>query len=192
MPVSTSAPSPNPNATFTPLPAPQGSPLTLTSVSLTGAEQTVIAPGPANLEDTPDEHMPYLRQPDGSFKLWASAGGANGTYLFRTSDLGAPGSPTQVFAPAGAGTTAFDADYAGPGSIFPASNGTDLLMIYHAENHLFSGVDHPGTPFYATIGLARSTDGGLVAATRRDHHGARRAAADAGSDGRRRAHADGD
>jgi hypothetical protein len=46
--------------------------------------------------------------------------------------------------------------------VFPASNGTDLLMIYHAENHLFSGVDYPGTPFYAGIGLARSTDGGLT------------------------------
>jgi hypothetical protein len=155
-------PAANPNPTFTPLPPLQGSPLALTSVTVTGPEETVIAPGPANLHDTPDEHMPYLRQPDGSFKLWASAGGVNGTDLFRTSDLGMPGTPTQVFAPAGAGTTAFDADYAGPGSIFAASNGTDLLMIYHAENHLFNGTDVPGTPFYATIGLARSSDGGVT------------------------------
>jgi hypothetical protein len=35
-------------------------------------------------------------------------------------------------------------------------------MIYHAENHLFGGVDYPGTPFYAGIGLARSSDGGLT------------------------------
>ena len=151
----------NPSATLTPLPAPQGSSLSLTSVTVTGAEQTVIAPGPADLEFTPDEHMPYLRQPDGSFKLWVSGGGVNGTFLFRTSDLATPGTPVQVFTPAGAGSTAFDADYAGPGSIFPASNGTDLLMIYHGENHLFSGTDYPGSPFYASIGLARSSDGGI-------------------------------
>ena len=108
----------------------------------------------------PDEQMPYLRQPDGTFKLWAAAGGTFGTYLFDTPDLLSLGSPATVFAPAGAGTTAFDADYAGPGSVFPAANGHDLLMIYHAENHLFSGTDYPGTPFYAGIGLARSSDGG--------------------------------
>ena len=67
-----------------------------------------------------------------------------------------------VFAPSGPGTAAFDADYAGPGNIFPAANATDLLMVYHAENHLFSGVDYAGTPFYAGIGLARSSDGGVT------------------------------
>jgi hypothetical protein len=114
------------------------------------------------LQYTPDEHMPFLRQTNGTFKMWASGGGTFGTYLFRTPDFLALGAPMTVFTPSGAGTTAFDADYAGPGSIFPAANGTDLLMIYHAENHLFSGVDYPGVPFYAGIGLARSQDGGVT------------------------------
>jgi len=135
---------------------------TVASFTLSGGEQSVLPAGTVASPYVPDEQMPYLRQPDGTFKLWASAGGTYGTYVFATPDLLSLGAPTTVFAPAGAGTTAFDADYAGPGSVFPASNGTDLLMIYHAENHLFGGVDYPGTPFYAGLGLARSSDGGLT------------------------------
>ena len=117
------------------------------SLTLDGNEVNVIPPGTAGLQYTPDEHMTYRKQPDGTYRLWASGGGAYGTYMFQSADLLTLGAPTQVFLPAGAGTTAFDADYAGPGSILPAANGQDLLMIYHAENHLFGGVDYPGTPF---------------------------------------------
>ena len=46
--------------------------------------------------------------------------------------------------------------------MFPAANGSDLLMIYHAENHLFNGVLSSGSPFYAAIGLARSSDQGVT------------------------------
>jgi hypothetical protein len=144
-------------------PSPTSTPaLTMTAITLHGGEQNVIAPGPPALQYTPDEHMPFLRQPDGTYNLWASAGGAYGAYLFRTPDLFTLGAPATVFTPSGAGTTAFDADYASPGSIFPAANGKDLLMIYHAENHLFGGIDHPGVPFYAGVGLARSQDGGVT------------------------------
>ena len=136
------------------------------SVSM-GAEQNVISPGSAGLQFTPDEHLSFQRQADGSFKLWFSGGGTIGTLGFTTPDLFAltpmkssNGVPAGVLLPAGPGTTAFDADYAGAGSVFPAANGTDLLIIYHAENHLYSGKDYPGTPFYAGIGLARSQDGG--------------------------------
>lgn len=132
-----------------------------------GAEQNVIPPGSAGLEFTPDEHLSYRHRPDGTYDMWVSGGGTIGTLGFNTPDLLAltsmrtvSGVPAGVFVPAGPGTTAFDADYAGAGSVFPAANGTDLLMIYHAENHLFSGVDYAGSPFYAGIGLARSTDGG--------------------------------
>jgi hypothetical protein len=158
----TSLPSPNPSATFTPLPSPTGGALTVGSFTLGGGEQSVLPAGTVASPYVPDEQMPYLRQPDGTFKLWASAGGTFGTYLFASPDLLSLGAPTTAFLPAGAGTTAFDADYAGPGSVFPAVNGTDRLMIYHAENHLFSGVDYPGAPFYAGIGLARSSDGGAT------------------------------
>jgi len=153
---------PNPNVTFTPLPSPQGAALDLSAFTLSGGEQDIIPPGMPGLQYTPDEHMTFLRQPGGTFRLWVSGGGTYGTYLFTTADFVALGAPTMVFGPSGSGTTAFDADYAGAGSVFPASDGTALLMIYHAENHLFNGVVSPGTPFYAGIGLARSTDNGTT------------------------------
>lgn len=137
-------------------------PLGLMTFSLSGDEQNIVPPGTAGLEFAPDLHMTFLQQAEGSFNLWVSAGGTFGTDLFQTSDFSSLGTPTTVFRPSGAGTAVFDADYAGPGNIFPAANGTDLLMVYHAENHLFSGVDYPGTPFYAGIGLARSIDGGVT------------------------------
>jgi len=128
-------------------------------------EQNVIPPGSPGLLFVPDEHLSYLRQPDGSYKMWVSGGGTLGfttpDMLRLTSMKTANGVPTTVLAPSGPGSTAFDADYAGAGSVFPAANGTDLLMIYHAENHLFGSTHYPGTPFYASIGLARSTDGGV-------------------------------
>src|SRR5258708_18646403 len=99
--------------------------------------------------------------------MWMSAD--NGTVGFSTPDMisfsplkSENGVPLPLLAPTGAGGTAFDADYAGAGSVFPAVNGIDLLLIYHAENHLFSSVHSNGIPFYAGIGLARSTDGGLT------------------------------
>lgn len=135
------------------------------TVSL-GAEQDVIPPGSPGLPFIPDEHFSYRRQADGSYRMWVSGGGTLG---FSTSDMlnltpmkTVNGLPANLLAPSGPGTTAFDADYAGAGSVFPAANGTDLLMVYHAENHLFGGTDYPGTPFYASIGLARSTDGGVT------------------------------
>jgi hypothetical protein len=67
----------------------------------------------------------------------------------------ANGNAVPVFLPSGSG---FDQDYAGPGSVLTAANGTDLLMIYHAEHQCGAY----GTPFTAGIGLARSSDGGLT------------------------------
>ncbi len=76
--------------------------------------------------------------------------------------LSASGVPSQIFSPIGGTNTAFDANYAGSGSVFQAANGKDLLMIYHAENHLFGTTLSNGNPFYMSVGLARSTDGGIT------------------------------
>ncbi|HZY39084.1 MAG TPA: hypothetical protein VFE53_20650 [Mucilaginibacter sp.] len=136
------------------------------SVSL-GAEQNVIPPQSPGLLYSPDEHLSYLGDGNGGYKMWFAADG--GTAGFSTTDMlnltplkSANGVPSLLLAPAGAGSTAFDADYAGAGSVFRAANGTDLLMIYHAENHLFGTTHSNGIPFYAGIGLARSTDGGTT------------------------------
>ncbi|SDS82553.1 hypothetical protein SAMN05216490_1891 [Mucilaginibacter mallensis] len=132
-----------------------------------GPEQNVIPPGSPGLLFSPDEHLSYLPNASGSFNMWFAADG--GTVGFSTPDMlnlsplkSANGVPIPLLAPSGAGGAAFDADYAGSGSVFRAANGSDLLMIYHAENHLFGTNHSNGIPFYAGIGLARSGDGGIT------------------------------
>jgi hypothetical protein len=137
-----------------------------------GAEQSVLPAGRYGLRWVPDEHMTYLRLPDGSARVFWGGGTTAGpgrtiamstrdfrTFepLVRSSDLA-----VGVLSPSGPGGAAFDADYAGAGSVIRASNGRDLLMFYHAENHLFAGVRYPFEPFYASIGLARSPDLGMT------------------------------
>jgi hypothetical protein len=130
-----------------------------------GAEENVIPPSTPGLLFVPDEHLSYRRLADGTYDLWMSNGG---TLMFTTPDLvtltsvkTSGGVPVGVLQPAGAGTTAYDADYAGAGSVLVAANG-DLLMIYHAENHLYGTMHYAGVPFYASIALARSSDGGMT------------------------------
>ena len=139
---------------------------TLFSVVL-GPEQNVIPPASPGLLYSPDEHLSYMRNPEGGYKVWVAAD--LGTIGFSTPDLlnltplkSADGVPSPLLAPSGRGSTAFDADYAGSGSVFRAANGSDLLMIYHAESDLFGTVLSNGNPFYAGIGLARSGDGGIT------------------------------
>ncbi|OTP72762.1 hypothetical protein [Caballeronia sordidicola] len=154
----------NPNTTAAP-----AATKSLSSFTVSSDEQNVIPPDSPFGVDNPDEHVPFLRQANGSFRLWLAGGGSAGTFGLSSSDLmsftslvSKGGAAMGVLLPSGPGTTAFDADYAGAGSVFPAANGTDLLMIYHAENHLFNGVLSSGNPFYAAIGLARSSDGGVT------------------------------
>ena len=132
-----------------------------------GAEENVIPPASPGLLYSPDEHLSYLPNTGGGFNIWFAADG--GTVGFSTPDLihltslkSDNGVSSPLLASSGPGTTAFDADYAGAGSVFKAANGSDLLMIYHAENHLFGTVHSNGNPFYAGVGLARSTDGGVT------------------------------
>ena len=139
----------------------------LATFTVSSDAQVVVPPGTPLGSNIPDEHLSFLRQPDGSFRTWVT--GSARTYGFASPDLlsltslaASGGAPVGVLLPSGPGTAAFDADYAGAGSVFPAADGSDLLMIYHAEHHLFGGVLSPGSPFYAGIGLARSRDGGVT------------------------------
>jgi hypothetical protein len=148
-----------------------------TSITLGPAEQ-ILMPGQLGLDSVPDEQLSLIRQPDGSYLAWigGTVSGCNGcTALLSTTDfstfasvVGDGGAATSVFGasaqmPCGngiPGSSAFDAQYAAPGTVFPAANGSDLLILYHAENHTFAGSCYKVLPFYASIGLARSSDGG--------------------------------
>jgi hypothetical protein len=136
-----------------------------------GAQQNVIPRGEWGTRYVPDERMSYFTAANGTSYLWMAGGtvvGAGETIAMSTMDFLhltprrlAGGKAVASLLPNHPGSSAPDADYAGPGSVFPAKNGRDLLMIYHGENHTFNGVE-TNDEFYATICLARSHDGGLT------------------------------
>ncbi len=133
---------------------------------------------PDNLTDLADEHTtifpPTARFP--KYLFFASSGvtGAGGgavaleTSNLRTFDF-ANGYPTQVMTPPMAFTKCksvydpeFDLNYAAPGSVVqdPTRPPGNFIMVFEAENHCPGAVwQHD---FYATVGLARSSDYGTT------------------------------
>jgi hypothetical protein len=141
--------------------------------SVLGPEENVIPLGTWGTRYIPDGHMTYFTLANGSSHYWWAGGtvvGAGEALAMSTRDglhfmprVMHDGDAVGSLLPNHPGSAAPDADYAGPGSVFHAAGGHDLLMIYHGENHTFGGVDNPpGNPFYATICLARSRDGGVT------------------------------
>jgi hypothetical protein len=143
-----------------------------------GPPVQLLNPGDLGLDSVPDVQLSEIRQPDGSFAFWIGGSVdkmAGSVAMLSTSDfatfapvVGEDGAATPVFTasapkPCGdgsPGSNAFDAQYAASGTVLTAADGHDLLMIYHAENHTFGNDCYAVVPFYATLGLARSTDGG--------------------------------
>jgi hypothetical protein len=156
------SPGHTPPVTPTPVPIPVPNPPPKANTGayelrLTGDEEVVIATSQYGLFDMPDAHVTFRRTQAG-IDVWFAAN--RGTvHLEGTSfDTLAPrprsgGNAVEVLRPSGSG---FDKDYAGGASVITAANGTDLLMIYHAENYDCPGKTHAG------IGLARSSDGGIT------------------------------
>lgn len=102
----------------------------------------------------PDGHTSFLRQADGSLKMWV-AGGPRG-YLLTTNNFTDFGTGArEVIRPSN--TESFDRNYAGPGSVIPGKNKDELFMLYHGEYHPNAP---DGFPFNAGIGLAVSKDNG--------------------------------
>ncbi len=139
-----------------------------------GVDQTPSIPN--TLTNLPDEHTTFIPPQAGSsnYLVFGSSsvkGGSGGTVALQTPDLQnfsfVPGYPQQVMTPPLAFTACkasyddeFDLNYAAPGSVvqdptLPAGN---LIMLYEAENHCPGAVSQQ--PFYATIGVARSSDNG--------------------------------
>lgn len=150
-----------------------------------GPDQTLTYPNdhasPPYLVDLPDEHTTFIplgTAADGYLVFAASrintvptGGGAVvlhttdlSTFQYATS-LGYNNQPVMT-APVPftqcqpAYATEFDENYAAPGAVvqdptLPAGN---LIMLFEAENHCPGGVNQ--TPYYATVGFARSADNG--------------------------------
>lgn len=131
-----------------------------------------------HLVDMPDEHTTFLPPTvaGGPYLVFGASkivGGTGGAVVLETTDLTnfsfatALGFKPQVMTPPTAidqcnptYTTEFDGNYAAPGSVvqdptLPAGN---FIMLYEAENHCPGGVLNMN--FYATVGFARSPDGG--------------------------------
>ena len=128
-------------------------------IAFTGPEEDVVGLGQWGLYCVPDEHISYHKT-DGTFHIWFTQGEA---HHFTSSDFNEltpatvlNGNSMPAFGPTGEG---FDNGYAGPGSVIRASNGQDLLMFYHAEDHQWA---QPAgfNAYYASVGLARSSDEG--------------------------------
>ncbi len=151
------------------------SPQATPAVSMTVGQDEAVD-YPKALLDLPDEHTTFLPSPQGSgYLVFASSAigpGQGGTVVLSTSDLRsftwpAAGYSNQVMKPPVAFlrcdptyATVFDENYAAPGSVLqdPTRPPGNLIMIYEAENHCPGATNQQ--PFYATVGLARSADGG--------------------------------
>ncbi len=141
-----------------------------------------LAPHQMGMTDVPDMHTAILQQSN-TFRLWiagrfedTNVDGATGILLTTnfvdfTSGY-SPGTTNvvPVLVPSSRGSNAltatytnFDADYAGADLVWTATNGTDLLMLYHGETWTFgSNAPNDYTPGWASVGLVRSSDGGIT------------------------------
>lgn len=145
-----------------------------------GAETALVYP--SGLSTLPDEHTSYLRTASGDYLVFAasrtpsSGTGVTGALVMQTSDFATftlasgfgsaalGGLVLDAPSPFGdcgfAGPGSFEQNYAAPGSVvrdptLPAGN---LIMLYEAEQHCFGG--QYDFNFFASVGLARSTDEG--------------------------------
>lgn len=168
-----------------------GSPVTFTatgtaptvSINVGPAQQLFHAgqPDALGLLDVPDMKLGIVQQADKSYRVFISGiigvGGDGSTGMITTTDFltyrvgfGTATKAQPVIGPSCPGHPGapscwnnFDADYAGANTVFNASTGTDLLMIYHAETRNFgSGPPNQHSPAFAQVGLARSTDNGVT------------------------------
>jgi hypothetical protein len=154
----------------------------ITSFSV-GADETLSYPNtsgdPNRLLDLADEHTTFIPPGPGqsAYLVFASSRVASsptgGAVVLETRDLTSfqfaadLGYGDQVMAPPvditncnSTYATEFDENYAGPGSVVqdPTLPPGNLIMIYEAENHCPGGMNQHS--FYATVGLARSSDFG--------------------------------
>ncbi len=147
-----------------------------------GEPMQLLTPHQMGMTDVPDMHTAILQQSN-TYRLWIAGRfeddtveGATGLLLTTNFvDFASGYSPgttnvVPVFVPSSRGSNEvvtnnlnFDADYAGADLVWLATNGTDLLMLYHGETWTF-GTNAPNNqgPSWASVGLARSFDNGFT------------------------------
>lgn len=153
----------------------------IAAFTVTTPDDTLVYPNNSavypHLNYWPDEPTSFLPNATGGFLVFSSsdvvrvAGTHSGAVVLETTDLVhfnfAAGynspvlSPPQFFWQCDPVTdTEFDENYAGPGTVLqdPTLPAGNLIMLYEAENHCPGGVFQGD--YYATVGFARSPDGG--------------------------------
>ena len=145
-----------------------------------GPDQSTTPYPNSNLPVWPDEHVTFIPDPQiNGFLVFGSssltAGGVSGAAVLETQDLqtfsfatGLGYSQQVMNAPVTftscrsdpADNTEFDENYVGPGTVVqdPTLPPGNLIMIYEAENHCPGGTNQ--FDYYASAGLARSSDNG--------------------------------
>ncbi len=153
------------------------------AISITlGAPQQLTHPGKPDalgMRAAPDQPLTPIQQPDKSYHLFIAAGEIGGeagsTGLISTTDfltykpvVGTPTKAQPVLVHSCIGSPGpvscrnnYDANYAGVDYVFPASNGTDLLMLYQGTTANF-GDTYGDHAFYSVVALASSTDQGVT------------------------------
>ena len=159
-----------------------GTPTVRIAAFSVGPDETPTYPNsptdPPYLLDLPDEHTTFIPLGTGPtaylvFGASRLSGTNGGAVVLQTTDLQTfrfadslgfarqvMTSPVLITQCNPAYVIEFDANYAAPGSVVqdPTLPPGNLIMIYEAENHCPGGVNQQ--PFYATVGFARSSDGG--------------------------------
>lgn len=148
----------------------------ISSFLVSSDRPTTIPTG--QLTTFPDEHVTFMPLGGTDYLVFGSSGlqgGTGGAVVLQTQDLKtfnfatALGYNEQVMTPPFAFTscnpnladnTEFDENYVGPGTVVqdPTLPTGNLIMIYEAENHCPGGQNQ--FDYYATSGLARSSDNG--------------------------------
>ena len=145
-----------------------------------GAPTQLLTPHQMGMTDVPDMHTAILQQSN-TFRLWIagrfendSVDGATGLLLTTNfvdfSSGYSPGTTNvvPVFVPSSRGgnydaatATNFDAQYAGADLVWTATNGTDLLMLYHAATPYYGTSTNAGYS-WSSVGLVQSMDQGIT------------------------------
>jgi hypothetical protein len=109
----------------------------------------------------PDEHMSFIKYPDG-YRIWSSSA-AGRAFVWTSSDLETftPAAANPVFGPPAGPDQSFDRNYAGPGEVIrDPANPKKYYMFYEADTRCYGDPPQcgPTQPYWASVGVAQAVD----------------------------------